>query len=247
MLPRFFAPDLSRGGETVVLPEDEARHLVSVLRLGPGAVVAVFDGQGREYRAVVDRVERTTVRVRPLEAVAPAPEPAVRLTVALAVLKGERMDDAVRDLAMMGAAAIQPIASSRTALSPGTLARGRAAARWRRIAVASVKQCRRAVVPQIADPVSFATMVEGDRSERRLILVEPSAASPARGALESLVGGPPASALIAIGPEGGWSPDEIQRAIARGFTPITLGRRTLRADAVPIVAIGVLLYLWGDL
>jgi 16S rRNA (uracil1498-N3)-methyltransferase len=246
MLPRLYAPDLEDGGETVTLPPEEARHVVSVLRLGAGASVAIFDGHGLEYRGAIERVERGTVRVRRLEPIEPAPEPGVRVTVAQAVLKGDRMDDAVRDLAMMGATAIQPLASRRTTLSIGALARSRGRDRWRRIAIASVKQCRRAVVPDILEPTAFDQLVERDQSERRIILIEPAAGEPGA-SLETIAGPPPSSALIAIGPEGGWTADEIALALSRGFVPITLGRRTLRADAVPIVALGILLYVWGEL
>jgi 16S rRNA (uracil1498-N3)-methyltransferase len=242
MLPRFLAA-IDPASGTARLSEEEARHLAQVLRLRAGDEVAVFDGAGREFRARVEAIARDGALVRLIEACAAAPEPAVRVTLGQAALKGEKMDEVVRDATMMGVSAIEPLVTEHTAAH---LKAGRAPDRWRRIAVASAKQCRRAVVPLVGDGMSFADWLARDASDVRVLLVEPSA---------NVIGHPastlgaerPASATILIGPEGGWSASEIASAVAAGYIPLTLGRRTLRADAVPIVALGVLQYVWGDL
>lgn len=241
MPPRFFVPGLADPAGPTELPDDEARHLTRVLRLGAGATVAVFDGRGAEYLARVEQVSSGRVLVRPYQPVVPAPEPAVGLTVAPALLKGRKFDDVVRDVTMVGAVAVQPLVTERTE------ARGRDTDRWRRIAVASTKQCRRAVVPVVRAPVPLWSLLEADRSALQLLLVEPEAAD-ASGALRSLQDRPrPATATLAVGPEGGWSVAEVAAATAAGFLPVTFGRRTLRADAVVVCAVSVLQYLWGDL
>jgi 16S rRNA (uracil1498-N3)-methyltransferase len=245
-LPRFLAADIDAISGAATLSADETHHLTGVLRLRPDDEVAVFDGRGREYRARIERVTREGARLRLIEEVPPAPEPAVRLTVAQSVLKGDRMDAVVRDATMMGAAAIEPIVSEHT-IARGALRGGRGSERWRRIAIASAKQCRRAVIPMIGEGTPFPGWIAQDTAALRVLLVEPDAATPGR-ALDLLRGAPPPdTATLAVGPEGGWSPGEIDSAIQAGWTPITLGRRTLRADAVSIVAISVLQALWGDL
>jgi 16S rRNA (uracil1498-N3)-methyltransferase len=242
MLPRFLAA-IDPASGTARLPEEEARHLSQVLRLRAGDEVAVFDGAGREFRARVEQIARDGVVARLVEELAAAAEPAVRVTLAQAALKGEKMDDVVRDATMMGVAAIEPLVTAHTAAH---LKEGRAPDRWRRIAVASAKQCRRAVVPSVGDGIAFSDWIARDRSAVRLLLVEPSASL--EGHPPSTLGAArPASATIVIGPEGGWSSAEVDSAVAAGYVPITLGRRTLRADAMPTVALGVLLYLWSDL
>jgi 16S rRNA (uracil1498-N3)-methyltransferase len=214
-----------------------------VLRLGVGDEVAVFDGAGREFRARVTGVARDGVDLALIEEFASGPEPAVRLTLAQAVIKGERMDDVVRDATMMGVAAIEPLVTDHTAAH---MKAGRAPERWRRIAVASAKQCRRAVVPAIGPGVTFADWLPQDSAAVRVLLVEPSAAVEGY-PVSTLSGDRPASASLLVGPEGGWSVAEIEAAVRAGCVPISLGRRTLRADAVSIVAIAVLQFLWGDL
>src|SRR3982751_2719246 len=238
MLPRFLAMDLDPSSGTASLSADEAHHLTHVLRLRFGDEIAVFDGNGREYRARIERVSREGALLHRIEEISAPPEPAVRLTLAQAVLKGDKMEDVVRDATMMGVAAIEPLISTHTTVRMKALSEGQVTDRWRRIAVASAKQCRRAVLPVIGNGTAFDEMVVQDTAEMRSMLVEPTVAI--EGHPVSIVQGQrPASATLIVGPEGGWAPEEIETAVRAGWMPITLGRRTLRADAVAIVAIGV--------
>src|SRR5258708_20621719 len=167
MLPRFLAETLAAGAGTARLSEDETRHLAQVLRLAAGDEVAVFDGAGREFRARVDRVARDGADLKLLDEYPAAPEPAVRLTLAQAVIKGEKMDDLVRDATMMGVAAIEPLVTDHTAAH---LKEGRAPERCRRLAIASAKQCRRAVVPAIGVGRTFSGWLPQDPAQLRLLL-----------------------------------------------------------------------------
>ena len=227
---RFFAPGADRADVTVALPDDEARHLTQVLRLGTGAAVRVFDGRGREHAAVVTAAGRTGVRVLTRAPVAAAPEPQVRVTLGMALLKGRKVDVVVRDATMLGVSVVQPLVTEHTDV-PARRFGAAAAARWTRIAVASAKQCGRAFVPRIPPPVELGRF-----------LLDP--ASPVR----SLASGPPhpASAVIVVGPEGGWADAEVARAVQAGFRPTTLGRRTLRAEVVPVAALSLLRFVWRD-
>jgi 16S rRNA (uracil1498-N3)-methyltransferase len=242
MHARFYVPDLL-ADRTAALPAEEAEHLVRVLRLRAGDEVAVFDGRGNEYLARIDSLSRRGVTVRPTVRRRPAPEPSVRLTVALAVTRGDRMDAAVRDAAMLGASVVQPVVTARTETTLASLTRSRRAERWRRVAIASVKQCGRAVVPEVRDALELADYLAAETADLRLLLVEPRA----QGASTLAGVSTPQSAAVLIGPEGGWMAQEIAAACRAGFHAITLGQRTLRADATPIAAIAVLQFIWGDL
>lgn len=244
---RFFAPALDAGDETVTLPRDEAEHLTRVLRLGVGDTVAVFDGRGHEFLARVSGAVRRDVSVQLISRLEPAAEPAVPLTLVQAVLKGEKMDDVVRDAVMLGAAAVQPIVTVRAEVTVAALIKGARVERWRRVALASVKQSRRAVMPEIRTPLSLETYLAEPAAALRVMLVEPSASLEAE-PLSALRGAAtPSDAAVLVGPEGGWTDQECAAARARGIRLVTLGQRTLRADAVPIAAISVLQFLWGDL
>lgn len=243
---RFFAPALDPGDDTVDLPRDEAEHLTRVLRLGTGDTVAVFDGRGREYAARVVAASRRDVRVQVVAEVEPARESTVELTLAQAVLKGDRMDDVIRDAVMLGAHAIQPLVTRRTETTVATLMRGARLERWRRVALASVKQSRRALLPEIRTPLTFETWLQEPLPEARLMFVEPAAAESVESLSALRDAAPPGAAVIAVGPEGGWDPAECAAGRQRQLRLVSLGCRTLRADAVSIAAISVLQFLWDQ-
>jgi 16S rRNA (uracil1498-N3)-methyltransferase len=241
---RFFAPALDPGDETVTLPKEEGEHLTRVLRLGVGDSVAVFDGRGHEFLGRVSSATRRDVSVQLLSRIRPAEEPFVPLTLAQAVLKGDKMDDIVRDAVMLGVAAIQPLVTKRAETTVAALVRGARLDRWRRVALASVKQSRRATLPEIRTPQTLANYLDEPSPALRLMLVEPGAGAGVEtlGALRDRPA--PSDAAILVGPEGGWVEQEWTLAESRGVRLITLGHRTLRADAVPVAAISVLQFLW---
>jgi 16S rRNA (uracil1498-N3)-methyltransferase len=244
---RFFAPSFDPGDETVLLPRDEAEHLTRVLRIGPGDTVAIFDGRGQEFLARVVTAHRRDVRVQLLSRVEPAAEASVPLTLIQAVVKGDKMDDIIRDAVMLGIAAIQPVVSARSEVTVAALGRAGRVDRWRRVALASVKQSRRALVPEIRVPLTFETWLDDPRPSTTLMLVEPGAGADVM-PLSVLRDQPvPLDAAIIVGPEGGWTEAEWSTARDQHIRLVTLGRRTLRADAVPVAAISVLQFLWGDL
>ena len=227
------------------MPEDEAEHLTRVLRLGAGDEVDVFDGHGALWRAEVVQTGKKSAWIRPLEEIEPARELEINVNLVVGVLKGDKIDDVVRDAVMLGVASIRPVISERTEISLAAIARSNRIARWQRIAVASAKQCGRAVVP----PVHAAAPLDWYWSETapaaRVMCVEPSAG------LADVV---PVHAVskaaevdLIVGPEGGWAVSEIASAHDSGAMLMSLGGRTLRADAVPMIALTALLTTWGEL
>jgi 16S rRNA (uracil1498-N3)-methyltransferase len=248
MHARFYAPTLTSGGSSVELPREEAEHLGRVLRLGVGDEVHVFDGRGSEYRGRVELVERARVRVALDGPVTPAAESRVTLTLAQAVLKGDGMDRVVRDAVMLGAAAIVPLVTDRAEVDARRIAAAGRVARWQRIAVASVKQCGRAVVPAIHEPHTLEACLRAFDAPRRYLLAEPGLLATPPVSARALAGEPaPGSALLVVGPEGGWTRDEVALADSAGCVPLSLGPRTLRADAAAAVGISVLQCVWGEM
>jgi 16S rRNA (uracil1498-N3)-methyltransferase len=246
---RFYVPGADTPGMLVTLPDEEAEHLVKVLRLRAGDIVRVFNGRGAEFEGSVEHADRLGVRVRLGESRESAQETRVAITLAQAVLKGDKMDSVVRDAVMMGVVAFQPIVSARSEVTLTALERGHRRERWERIAVASAKQCGRAVIPSISKPCVFETLAAGIAALQvpnpGLMFVEPSAAAEAD-ALSGLDVQPPREVTVIVGPEGGWTPEEITRGAA-ACRLISLPGRTLRADAMPLVAISALLARWGEL
>lgn len=240
--PRFYAPE-AQPGAAVALPVEEAHHLRHVLRLAAGAEVAVFDGRGREWEArVIGADRRDGITVELSREIQPVAEPAVRVTLGIGMLKGDQMDAVVRDATMLGVAAVAPFVSAHVSV-PSRAWKGEAArARWQRVAIASAKQCRRAVVPGIAPVTSFESLVRGAAFDVRLICVEPSS-SDDTGAF--CLPPRPATAIVLVGPEGGWTAEELMIARQSSATCVRCGPRTLRAETAPTVVLSALWTFWG--
>jgi 16S rRNA (uracil1498-N3)-methyltransferase len=242
---RFYAPAL-RDDASFDLPEAEAQPLSRVLRLRPGESIAVFDGRGREYLARVEAVSARRVSVRAVSPREAAPEPAVAITLAQALLKSDKMDRVIRDAVMLGVAAVQPFVSRRTEVPMKAVVGGGRHERWDRTVVSSVKQCGRAVVPPVRPAAELHDVLTLAGGEPRLMFVEPAAGVPCT-ALTALEGRRPAAATVLIGPEGGWDAEEVRDAAAAGVTLLSFGARVLRADAAAAAVIAVLRYIWRDL
>ena len=246
--PRFYAPDVHATGDLVALPSEEAEHLTRVLRLKRGDPVVVFDGRGQAFDATVQAATKSAAHVLILGVCDSAPEAQVAITLVQAVLKGDKMDDVVRDAVMIGAAAIQPIVAARSEITAASLERGRRRERWQRVAVSSAKQCGRAVVPAILEPEPFdaiATLLdERQLPGPALMLVEPQAGAETV-SLRELDDRAPREASLLIGPEGGWTPEEVATASDR-CRLVTLGGRTIRGDAMALVATAALFAKWGE-
>jgi 16S rRNA (uracil1498-N3)-methyltransferase len=239
---RFFVPGADAAGATIALPDDEAHHLRQVLRLRMGDAVSVFDGRGHEWAGCVAQVGKRGVTIERGEAVAPAPEAPVHLTLAVGILKGDQMDVVIRDACALGAAAIVPLASEHVTVPARAWTSASATERWTRVAVASAKQCGRAVVPAIGPVATFESAL-AMHVEMRVCGVEPihAASQP----LAFAATGRPATALALVGPEGGWSVGEVKHARDRGARLISLGPRTLRAEIASTVLLAALWTAWG--
>ncbi len=242
---RFYAPALSESDE-VELPGEEARHLARVLRLRPGDAIAVFDGRGREAAARVESVSSSRVAVRIVGPRDAAPESKVRVTLAQALLKSDKMDRVIRDAVMLGVDAVRPFVSRRSDVPLKATRDGGRHERWERTVVSSVKQCGRAVVPTVYQTAPFQEVLQVAADDTRLMFVEPGAGVEVA-EVASLEGQTIERATVLIGPEGGWDPQEVRDARAAGVKLLSFGSRVLRADAAAAVILPVLRYVWRDL
>ncbi|HJU53078.1 MAG TPA: 16S rRNA (uracil(1498)-N(3))-methyltransferase [Pyrinomonadaceae bacterium] len=245
--PEAFAPD----GTSVVLAADEARHLRDVLRLGRGQEVFVFDGEGREFRCRVDESGRERAVLAVVGQVEPAsPESPLQLTLALALLKGEKLDLVVQKATELGARRVVPVV---TRLADVRLRdhgeTSRRVERLRRIALEACKQSGRARVPVIDAPVAYESFVKSgppaSAAEWRVLFAERGGANLA-GAIEGLRERP-ASVTALVGSEGGWTDEELAQARDAGWSIITLGGRILRAETAAITVTALLQHAFGDL
>lgn len=238
---RFYAPPSAFNftKRTVTLTADEARHLREVLRLKPGDEVSVFDGAGKEFRARVAQARRDFAELDLDEEVAPArPESPLHLTLAVALLKGEKFDLVVQKATELGVTKIVPLITRYADIKLRDESdASKRVARWQRIALEAAKQSGRALVPEVSFPVAVSSVL----SEGCLFFSE-------RGGQGLKPIENPITALTAIiGSEGGWSDEEIEEARAAGAQIVTLGGRILRAETAAITAAALLQHRFGDL
>jgi len=221
---------------TASLTGDQAAHLARVLRAEPGQIFDVVAG-GFLHRAEVTRVSEAEVLFtlhEELEADAALP-----LHLLLAVFKFDHMEWAIEKATELGVARITPVLARRTEKHLA-LAAPKRAERWRRIALEASKQSRRTDVPEIAAPVTLKAVLEEEKSPTRILLSETEQATALAAALATSVrptGYEPVA--LAIGPEGGWTPEEMALFTAHDWTPVTLGPRILRAETAAIAAIAI--------
>lgn len=237
--PRLFVPLPLHEGLETELPEGAARH-AQVLRLQPGAALTLFDGGGGEWAAQVLRIGRREVRVRLGAFDDVSRELPAAVTLAVGMPANERMDALVEKACELGVAAIQPLLCERSVLRLAGERADRKVQHWQAVAVAACEQSGRTRVPDIAPVRSLADWLAGlaaTSAQPRLVLsLRDAGVLPAAGSFAEL------TALS--GPEGGLSEAEEEAARGRGFSPVSLGARTLRADTAPLallahVAIGL--------
>ena len=248
---RFFAPPESFSREqTVTLSGDEAQHMRGVLRLKPGDEVFVFDGEGNEYRCRIESLRRDEAALAVLEKLdAKSPESPLEIVLALGLVKGEKFDLVVQKATELGVARIVPVM---TKLSDIRLRDERDAARrtlrWRRIAQEAAKQSGRAVVPTIDEPVTFDSLLENCSTGEGSALCLMFAERDGEGLMEAIEAVQrPQSVTALVGPEGGWTDEEIESARRAGWRIVTLGGRILRAETAAITVAALLQHTCGDL
>jgi len=223
----------------VTLPPGASRH-VQVLRLQPGDGLVLFNGHGGEWSAEITRIGRQTVEAQVGSRLPVSRELRCRVTLAIGMPANERMDALIEKATELGAGAVQPLQSARSVLKLSGERADRRRAHWQAVAVAASEQSGRTVVPAIAAVCSLegwlAGLGEPEAGERRLLL---SFAADALG--PSALAAADASGLILLsGPEGGLDEREESLARARGFVPLSLGPRVLRADTAPLAALALI-------
>lgn len=255
MRRRFFAParQFSQDKNSVTLDREESAHLTRVLRLRTGDAAFVFDGEGREYECRVDdiagkRGESVTLAV--LNQVQPSsPESKLMLTLAVALLKGEKFDLVVQKATELGVTRIAPLLTKRADVRLRDERDGaKRVERLRRIALEAAKQSGRARVPEISQPVEFDQFIAESAVHKDKDLRVLFAERDGKSLREVLTNAETMQSVTAIvGAEGGWETEEIEHAREEGWQIVTLGGRILRAETAAICFVALLQHLYGDL
>jgi 16S rRNA (uracil1498-N3)-methyltransferase len=246
---RFYAPpeafDLRTGQVTLAL--DEARHLREVLRLKPGDQVRVFDGGGNEYSATIEKALRDSAMLALGEKVVPqSAESPLKLTLAVAMLKGDKFDLVVQKATELGVSEIIPVMTKFADIRLHNASdASKRVSRWQRISLEASKQSGRAVLPIIQAPLEFDSVVTGGSDDATLRVMFGERDGESMAALPETV--PSQTITTLIGSEGGWAVEEIESARKHRWKVVTLGGRILRAETAAIAATTLIQHRYGDL
>jgi 16S rRNA (uracil1498-N3)-methyltransferase len=247
-MPRIYTPQSLQAQLSLALDGAAARH-VQVLRMQPGDVLTLFNGQGGEFEATVERMGRSDVHVQVGQHHAVEREASRQVHLAIGMPANERMDWLIEKATELGAASIQPLMSERSVLRLSGERAEKKTAHWHAAAIAACEQCGRNRIPMIhpaltyqkwlSPPASSALFATDSIANQSIVKAILSLHPQAVRASDWAHMHPSAPLLCLAGPEGGLSPAEEQAAIDAGFAPISLGSRTLRSETAPLAALAL--------
>jgi 16S rRNA (uracil1498-N3)-methyltransferase len=236
---RFYVPPEDMSGEQAIIRGKQAHHLISVLRKKQGDEIVIFDGEGTECAARILRIGRSLVvaRVRRREVHEETARPVLALYAA--VPKGRKFDIIVEGATELGADSITPLLTERTVVKLEDWNVPTKLERWRRIAVAAAKQCRRSTLPRLRRPVAFSDAVQDLPEWAFPILACPTDSSlPLYDVLQEITSSHKEVRLY-VGPEGGFSPEEIEAGRNAGMRLVSLGENILRTETAALASLSV--------
>lgn len=233
---------LSPGAE-IALPDNAATHLARVLRLREGDSCVLFNGDGHDYPARIVALGRREVRVAVSAGEPAATESPLRIVLLQGIARGEKMDLILQKATELGVASIHPASSQRSEVKLDATRADKRLAHWRSVVASACEQCGRARVPQVAPPAALQPALRDLPAGGLRLILDPDGAR----SLPSLSLEPARPVVLAVGPEGGWSPLDREQLQAAGFDGLRLGPRILRTETAGLAAIAALQARFGDL
>ena len=239
-MPRFYVDFALSPDSVVELPDNVVRHL-NVLRVKNTEEIVLFNGNGKAYPALPEVLEKRRASVRILREEATDNESPLNITLVQAVSAAERMDFTLQKSVELGVAEIRPVISERCVVRLNGERAEKRVARWQEIVVSACEQSGRNIVPKVLPLTTYAQALQQLPQETTKLLMSLNRA-------QKLGDVRPQSGKVVfmVGPEGGWTEKEEQRALDAGFQSVTLGKRVLRTETASLAAIAAMQTLWGD-
>lgn len=222
------------------------RHMARVLRLKQGAEVELIDAEGRRHSGVVAEVgaKSLTVRIAATSA-APEEEPGLQITLYQGLPKGEKLDLILQKCTELGVAEVVTFDAARSVVKLRGEKTASKLARYEKIVQEAARQSGRSAPPRVAIGGTLKEVLKDAGHTVKLLLWEGEEKTTLRDCLGKFES--PHSVAVAVGPEGGLSAEEVEQALACGFTPVTLGKRILRTETAGLAMVSILQFHWGDM
>jgi 16S rRNA (uracil1498-N3)-methyltransferase len=246
-LRRFFVEELAKDKRLFSITGPEARHIIKVLRMEIGDQLILSDGRGARFLASIESASFKEVSVRLEESLPPSPPSPIKTILCQALLKSRNMDYVIQKTSELGVDSIYPFCSDRTVVRLDEDKTAQRMRHWRRVAQSSAKQCDRGVPAEIGPLLKFRELIDKTKAQDalRVIFWEEEDSREFKDLLDS---SQDVGAFVGIvGPEGGFSKNEVYEAREAGFVSVTLGHRILRAETAAITMVALVQYVLGDL
>lgn len=243
----FFIEPAALLKPTIAIEGSDVRHMKRVLRLKAGDPIRLFDGKGSVYEAVIQRYVADRVELQVIKKLLETKESPIQIAVAQALLKEKKMDRLLRHLCELGLTQWIPFTSGRSIPRSGEKQMPGRVVRWNKILKESLKQCRRARLPEIHKTLAFEEVLEYGRSFDLMVVFYENESASLNSVISRSAPLDPKKILMIVGPEGGFSDQEIAKAAAAGSLIAGLGPRILRAETATIAAITLVQFLFGDM
>jgi 16S rRNA (uracil1498-N3)-methyltransferase len=244
-MKRFYVSQLHIKNGVTKVGGSEARHIQKVLRLKTGDEVVLFNGSTQQYQGTIIEEHPNSVTIRIQNILPFHAESPLGATLAQSLLKGEKMDYLIQKATELGVKRVIPFLSSRSIPHLDKSQTSKRHQRWEKIAIEASKQCGRGVIPTIDPLQDFSNLLENAPSEALRFLLWEKEGVRLKDFLRGLK--ERKEIFFVVGPEGGFSKEEVTQAEQFGFTPVFLGERILRAETVSLCILSILQYEWGDL
>ena len=242
-IPRIFTDQPLSSGANLALTGSAARHLSSALRMSVGQEITLFNGLGGEFSATLTTTAKSQVDVSIGDCREIDRESPLKLHLAIAVSRGERMDWIMQKATELGVTEITPLFSERTEVKLNGERLEKKLRHWQQVSISACEQCQRNIAPTINNALTldqWLSQAAENPEQLRLVLHHRSDKTLAQYQT-------PKSVCLLVGPEGGLSDNKISRAMDKGFAALTLGPRVMRTETAPLAAISIMQSLWGDM
>ena len=239
-MPHFFVDEEIESKEYSLCGED-GRHIAKSLRMKEGENLTLCSPSGTVHNCVIQKAEGDFVEVRVLSSEQSEAEPNVKVTLYQALPKGDKMDFIIQKAVEIGVTEIVPVISSRCVSRPDQKSLNKKVVRWQKIAKQAAMQSGRGIVPKVSEAVSFKNGVENAKGEK-VIFYELGGEG-----VREILSDKPKEISIFIGSEGGFSGEEVDLVLKNDGRKATLGKRILRAETAPLVALTVIMYETNNL
>ncbi|HJV65330.1 MAG TPA: 16S rRNA (uracil(1498)-N(3))-methyltransferase [Geomonas sp.] len=243
----FFLGDNEVLGDLVTVTGELYRHMARVLRLKEGSEVGLTEEGGRRLRGVIEEVGAKSLTVRVTgEETAPEEEKGLRVTLYQGMPKGEKLDLILQKCTELGISEVVTFEGERSVVKLSGERSASRLGRYQKIVQEAARQSGRLSAPAVSIGGTLEQVVREADQTLKILLWEDELKNGLRAVLESHSQAPESVAIV-VGPEGGLSAREVERAIQSGFTPVTLGRRILRTETAGLAILSILQFYWGDL